>query len=76
MYVEGHCNFCAGLGSYLNVRASRGSSLNYTSCAISASFLTLKVPVMLITMGMILISVVSVPWVYRACLSGSYMSYM
>ena len=63
---------CAGLGSCLYVIASGGSSSRDTSCAISAKVLTLKVPVLLITMGIILISVLSVPWVCRACFSGSY----
>ncbi len=64
---------CAGLGSCLYVSASSGSSSKETSCAISARVLTLKVTVLLIIIGMILMSAWSVPWVYRACFSGSYM---
>ena len=63
---------CAGLGSCLYVSASGGSSSSDTSCAISASVLTLNVPVLLITMGTILITALRVPWVCRACFSGSY----
>ncbi len=48
--------FCAGLGSCLYVSASGGSSSKDTSCAISARVFTLNVPVLLMTMGMILIS--------------------
>ena len=62
---------CAGLGSCLYVSASGGSSSSDMSCAISARVLTLNVPVLLITMGIILISALSVPWVCRACFSGS-----
>ena len=64
-------NFCAGFGSYLYVRVSGGSSLNETSCAISASVRTWKVPVLLMTIGMILISALSVPCICSAYLSGS-----
>ncbi len=60
--------------SCLNVSSSGGSSLNETSCEISASVFTWKVPVRLMTMGMILISAFRVPWVCRACRSGSYIS--
>ncbi len=63
---------CAGLGSCLYVSASGGSSSNDTSCAISARVLTLNVPVLLITMGIIFISALSVPWVFKACFNGSY----
>ena len=62
---------CAGLGSCLYVRVSGGSSLNETSCAISARVRTLKVHVLLMTIGMITISALSVPWICNACLSGS-----
>ncbi len=48
--------FCADFGSCLYVRVSGGRSLNGTSCAISASVRTLKVPVLLMTIGMIMIS--------------------
>ena len=48
--------FCAGFGSCLYVRASGGSSLNEARCSISASVRTLKVPVLLMTIGMIMIS--------------------
>ena len=61
-------------GSCLNVSSSGGSSVNEISCEISACVLTWKVPVRLMTMGMILTSAFRVPWVCRACLSGSYMS--
>ena len=67
---------CAGLGSCLYVSASGGSSSSDMSCAISASVLTLNVPVLLITMGMILISALRVLCVCRACFSGSYIVYM
>ncbi len=63
--------FYDGFGSCLYVRASGGSSLNETSCVISASVRTLKVPVMLITIGMIMISALSVPCICSYCLSGS-----
>ena len=63
--------FCAGFGSCLYVRVSRGSSLSETSCAISASVRTLKVPVMLITNGMIMISALSEPCIRSDCLRGS-----
>ena len=65
--------FYTGFGSCLYVRVSGGSSLNATSCAISASARTLKLPVLLMTIGMIMISALSVPCICRACLSGSYM---
>ena len=52
---------CAGLGSCLYVRVSGGSSLNETSCVISASVRTLKVHVRLMTIGMITVSALSVP---------------
>ncbi len=42
--------------SCLNVSSSGGSSVNETSCEISASVLTWKVPVRLMTMGIILTS--------------------
>ena len=45
--------FCAGFGSCLYVRVSGGSSVNETSCAISARVRTLKVPVLLMTIGII-----------------------
>ena len=63
--------FYVGFGSCLYVRVSGGSSLNDTSCAISASVRTLKVPVLLMTIEMIMISALSVPCIYSACLSGS-----
>ena len=43
-------------GSCLNVSSSGGSSANETICEISARFLTWKVPVRLMTMGIILTS--------------------
>ena len=64
---------CAGLGSCLYVIASGGSSSKVTSCAISARVLTLNVPVLLMTIGKILMSACNVPYVCRACFSGSYM---
>ena len=63
--------FCAGFDSCLYVRVSGGSSLNETGCAISASVRTLKVPVLLITMEMIMIFTLSMPCICSACLSGS-----
>ncbi len=63
---------CASLGSCLYVSASGGSSSKETSCAISARVLTLKVLVLLMTIGMSLMSAWSVPWVCRACFRGSY----
>ncbi len=42
---------CASLGTCLYVSASGGSSSKDMSCAISARVLTLKVPILLITMG-------------------------
>jgi len=63
--------FCASLGSCLYARVSRGSSLNETSCAISASLRTLKVPVRPMTIEKIIISALSVPCICKACLSGS-----
>ncbi len=63
--------FCAGFGRCFYVRVSGGSSLNETSCAISASAWTLKVPVLLMTIGMIMISALSALCICRACLSGS-----
>ena len=63
--------FCDGFGSCLYVSVSGGSSLNETSFAISASVRTLKVPVLLMTIGMILISALILPCVCKACLSGS-----
>ena len=50
-----------------------GSSSKETSCAISARVLTLKVPVLLMTIGITFMSARSVPWVCRACFKGSYM---
>ena len=64
---------CAGLGSCLYVSVSGGSSSKETSCAISARVLELKVPVLLMTIGIIFMSACSVPWVCRACFKGSYM---
>ena len=64
---------CAVLGNCLYVSASGGSSSKETSCAISARVLTLKVPVLLMTIGIILMSAFSAPYVCRACFSGSYM---
>jgi len=61
----------AGLGSCLHVRVSVGSSFEDTSWAISARVLTFNVPVLLMTMGMILTFAFSMPWVWRAYLSGS-----
>ena len=58
-------------GSCLKVSSSGGSSANETSWEISARVLTWKVPVRLMTMGMILMSALKVPWVCRAWRSGS-----
>ena len=79
MYVSHSCAwmcsaiafFCTSLGSCLYVRVSGGSSLNETSCAISASVWTLKVHVRLITIGMITISALSEPCICSAYLRGS-----
>ncbi len=65
--------FFAGFGSCLYVRVFGGPSLDETSCAISASVRTLKVPVLLMTIGMIMTSALSVPCICSACLSGSKM---
>ena len=48
------------------MRVSGGFSLKETSCAISARVRTLKVHVLLMTIGMILISALSVPCVCSA----------
>ena len=48
--------FFAVGGSCLNVSSSGGSSVNETSCEISARVLTWKVPVRSMTMGIILTS--------------------
>ena len=58
-------------GSCLKVSSSGGSSANETSWAISAKVFMWKVPVRLMTMGMILISAFRVPYVCSACRSGS-----
>ncbi len=58
-------------GSCLKVSSSGGSSANETSWEISAKVYTWKVPVRLMTMGMILISAFRVPYVCSACRSGS-----
>ena len=58
-------------GSCLNVSSSGGSFVNETSCEIPASVLTWRVPVWLMTIGMILMSALKVPWVCRAWRSGS-----
>jgi hypothetical protein len=63
--------FGASFGSCLYVRVSGGSSLNETSCAISASVHTMKVAVLLMTIKMIMIPALSVPCICSACLSGS-----
>ena len=56
--------------SCLKVSPSGGSSLNETSWAISASVLTWKVPVRLITIWIILTSAFRVPLVWSASRSG------
>ena len=63
----------AGVGSCLYVRVSGGSSWKETSCAISASVLVWKDPVLLMTMGMISMSDFHSPvaCIYIACLRGS-----
>ena len=48
-------------GRCLKVSSSGGSSVNETSCEISARVLTWKVPVRLMTMGMIFMSAFKVP---------------
>ena len=54
------------------MRMSGGSSLKDTSWAISVRVFTFNfIPVLLMTMGIILMSAFSVPWVWRAYLSGS-----
>ena len=63
--------FFAVRGSCLKVSSSRGSFVNETSWAISARVLTWKVPVRLMTMGMIFTSAFRVPWVCNASQSGS-----
>ena len=74
-----HCCACvcraiamrlASGGSSLYVLASGGSSLKETSWAISASVLTVKDPVRLITMGMISMSSVHAPCLLMALLRG------
>ncbi len=57
--------------SCLKVSSSGGSSVNEISWEISAKVLTWKVPVRLMTMGIILTSAFSVPGVCSACRSGS-----
>ncbi len=64
---------CAGLGGCLYVIAYGGSSSKDTSWAISARVLTLKVPALLMTIGILWMSACSVPYDCRAYLSGSYM---
>ncbi len=61
------------MGNCLYVNASGGSSSNEISCAISARVLTWKVPVLLMTIGIILMFALRVPYVCSACFSGSYM---
>ncbi len=51
----------AVMGSCLKVSSSGGSSLKETSWAISATVLTWKVPVWLLTTGMIFTSAFRVP---------------
>ena len=58
------------MGSYLKVSSPGGSSLNETSWAISATVTTWKVPVRLMTMGIILTSVLRAPWILSASRSG------
>ena len=64
----------AGGGSCLYVRVSGGSSWKEISCAIAASVLVWKDPVLLMTMGMISMSAFHSPvaCMYIACLRGSY----
>ena len=57
--------------NYLKVSPYGGSSANDTSWEISARVFTWKVPVRLMTMGMILTSAFMVPWVCSVCRSGS-----
>ncbi len=55
------------------MRVFGGSSLNETKCAFSASVRTLKVPILLMTIGIITIYALNVPCICNACLSVSYM---
>ena len=63
----------AGVGSCLYVRVTGGSSWKEISCAIAASVLVWKDPVLLMTMGMISMSAFHSPvaCTYMACLRGS-----
>ena len=82
MYDSHYCAYtCSAIaicfvvvGSCLKISSSGGSSFKETSWAISARVFTWNVPVRLITMGMILMSAFKMPWVWSACLGGSYMS--
>ena len=58
-------------GSCLKVSSSGGSSVNEPSWEIFAMVLTRKVPVQLMTMGIILTSAFRVPYVCSACRSDS-----
>ena len=71
MYVECHIDSLSCGGSCLKVSLSGGFSVNETSCEISARVLTWKVPVRLMTMGIILMSAFRVSLVCKACRSGS-----
>jgi hypothetical protein len=62
---------CACVGRILYVRASDGFSLNETSWAMSAMVLVWKLPVLLITIGMICTCSRSLLRYSLACLSGS-----
>ena len=55
----------------VKVRSSGGSYWKETSWGISANVLTSKVPVRLMTMGIILTSAFRVPWVWSASRGGS-----
>jgi hypothetical protein len=63
---------CACVGSDLDVSVSGGFSLKDTSCAISARVRVWKLPVLLITMGMIWTWILFLG-LSMVCLSGSYM---
>ena len=63
--------FLVVVGSCLKASSPGGSSLKYTTWAISARVLTLSVNVRLMTIGMILTLALRVPCVRRASLRGS-----
>ena len=58
---------CGSRELFVSESVLEGSSLKDTSWATSARFCTLSVPVLLMTMGIFLMSTISVPWIWRAC---------